>query len=270
MRFSRLESSFQVRFELYAELHLDYLPPGRISDNVVSLFYKRLGSIPRADNPQGSTVRGTATTCDFPGVNPSRCPPRGQSAAVNMMWMADEGIRGGTEPALIRKPTATPTVRGTPSTSNFPGVKPSRCPSHGQATTPAFRGADRLPSAHAASGCRKAPRRGHSAKPRLPSELSAGRTVGSVFGCPPHGQSTAVNTMWMTERYVWREGASIRNPPCFRRPWHPVCQHLLWSEPIEVSAPRTPPEGLHPQVGRKQDHVVGRSRGGTERASIRK
>ena len=156
MRFSRLESSFRVRFEPYAELHLDYLPPGRISDNVVGLFYKRLGSIPRADNPQGSTVRGTATTCDFPGVNPSRCPPRGQ------------------------------------------------------ATTPAFRGADRLPSAHAASGCRKVPRRGHSGKPRFPSRtvrgadsgigirVSAGRTVGSSEHDVDDGKVSAV------------EGASIR------------------------------------------------------------
>ena len=70
MRFSRLESSFRVCFELYAKLHLDYLPPGRISDNVViGLFYKPLGPIPRADNPQGSTVRGIGTTSDFPGGN---------------------------------------------------------------------------------------------------------------------------------------------------------------------------------------------------------
>ena len=121
-----------------------------------------------------------------------------------------KGKRDGTEPALIRKPAAASTVRGTPSTSNFPGVNPSRCPPHGQATTPAFRGADRLPSAHAASGCRKVPRRGHSGKPRFPSRtvrgadsgigirVSAGRTVGSSEHDVDDGKVSAV------------EGASIR------------------------------------------------------------
>ncbi|MDK8364622.1 hypothetical protein [Corynebacterium sp. UMB10119B.1] len=42
-----------------------------------------------------STVRGTIVTSELLDGNQLRCPPRGQSAAVNMMWMTDEGIRGG-------------------------------------------------------------------------------------------------------------------------------------------------------------------------------
>ena len=228
MRFSRLESSFRVRFEPYAELHLDYLPPGRISDNVVGLFYKRLGSIPRADNPQGSTVRGTATTCDFPGVNPSRCPPRGQATtpafrgadrfpSVHAASQLVQGSAGRTAHAfrmsarrtsrhwipprgqiftahpeagsccwwlawwdgegVNKKVIAASTVRGTSSTSNFPGVKPSRCPPRGQATTPTFRGADRLPPVNVASGLRQ------SSAPRTLCKTSASKS-----NCPRGGQ----------------------------------------------------------------------------------
>ena len=229
MRFSRLESSFRVCFELYAKLHLDYLPPGRISDNVViGLFYKPLGPIPRADNPQGSTVRGIGTTSDFPGGNHievsaartgnhtgfprggqqlltvyatsgvakvrgrtvhsfrmsagrTSChwiPPRGQifiahpeagSCCWWLAWWDGEGVN--------KKVIAASTVRGTSSTSNFPGVKPSRCPPRGQATTPTFRGADRLPPVNVASGLRQ------SSAPRTLCKTSASKS-----NCPRGGQ----------------------------------------------------------------------------------
>ena len=153
-------------FELYAKLHLDYLPPGRISDNVViGLFYKPLGPIPRADNPQGSTVRGIGTTSDFPGGNHievsaartgnhtgfprggqvprSECPRGGQvvtgfrradrySPLTRKPGHAVEAKRNGSERALIKKPTAASTVRGTAPTRSFTDAYPSRCPRGGQ------------------------------------------------------------------------------------------------------------------------------------------